>query len=41
MQNIDLILPLLNLQTIFIIFGISITVLYKCSNKKKSKDITI
>jgi hypothetical protein len=41
MQNIDLIIPLFNLQTVLIMFCLTITVVYKCSNKKKFTDITL
>ncbi len=41
MQNIDLIIPLFSLQNSFILFIVTITILYKCSSKKKFKDITI
>jgi hypothetical protein len=41
MQNIDLILPLFNLQTVFIIIGIAVTICYKWIPNKNSKDIII
>ena len=41
MQNIDLIIPLFNLQNSFILFIVTLTIFYKCSNKKKFIEITI